>query len=140
MRARRHFRPKEDAGRGAPFSPTKTRPSGPFSAYQARCRFTSLCRKSEAPADPDRVGEGVDLGDGGDAPFGSGFLARALDPARVAADQVVVDSRLQDALEEAVRLGDGRLGSGGAESFGPPLADTGSGDLVQVDVPKAGRM
>jgi hypothetical protein len=37
----------------------------------------------EAPADTDRIGEGVALGDGGDGVFSGGLLARALDPARV---------------------------------------------------------
>lgn len=87
----------------------------------------------EAPADTDCVGEGVDLGDGGDTAFGGRLLACALDPARVAGDQVVVDCRLMDALEEAVRLGDGRLGLGGAETLGTPFADTGRGDFVQVE-------
>jgi hypothetical protein len=51
----------------------------------------------------------------------------------VAADQVVVDRRLDDALEEAVRLGDGCLGCGGAETLGMPLAHAGCRDLVQVE-------
>lgn len=157
-RARRRFRPKEVCRNGAPFSAAKTRPTGPFSADQAKCCFTFLWREAldlvspgarlplvrsgsatrtritrlsrsadagrlfgahravgaevdhEAPADADRIGERVDLSDGCDTAFGRGLLARALDSAGVAADQIVVDRRLRDAFEEAIRLGDGRLG------------------------------
>lgn len=47
-------------------------------------------------------------------------LPAPFDPARVARDQVVVHGRFENALEEAVRRGDGGLGSGGAEPFGAP--------------------
>ena len=53
----------------------------------------------EPPADADRVGKGIDLGDGGDPTLGHSFLARTLDPARIAADQVVINGRLHDAFE-----------------------------------------
>ncbi|GGX13516.1 hypothetical protein GCM10010297_38790 [Streptomyces malachitofuscus] len=36
-------------------------------------------------------------------------------------------------FEEALRIGYGCLGPGGAESLRSPLADTGSGDLVHVE-------
>ncbi|MFE9608006.1 hypothetical protein [Streptomyces sp. NPDC006012] len=79
------------------------------------------------------------IGDGGDTAFGSRLLARALDPARIAADQVVIDSRLKDALEEAVRLGDGRLGLGGTKPLSAPLTDARSGDLIEVERAEGGK-
>jgi hypothetical protein len=45
-RARRHFQAKEVRRNGTLFSATNSSPSGPFSAYQARCRFTSLWRNA----------------------------------------------------------------------------------------------
>ncbi len=87
----------------------------------------------ELPPDADRVGKGVDLADGGDAPLCRRLLARTLDPARVASDQVIIDSRLKDAFEKAVLLGDPSLGSGGPEAFGTPLAYTSRRDLVRVE-------
>ena len=55
----------------------------------------------------DRVGQGVDLGDGQDRPLCRCLLPSALDPAGVTPDDPVVHGSVEDRLEQPVRLGRG---------------------------------
>ena len=82
---------------------------------------------------PDRVGERVDLGDGGDPTLAADSLPAPLIRQGLRPDQLVIHGRLHDGFEQPVRLGDGRLGPGGPQPFSAPLADARSGDLVQVE-------
>ncbi|MEV7680378.1 hypothetical protein AB0O64_17785 [Streptomyces sp. NPDC088341] len=62
----------------------------------------------QSPARPQRIGEGIDLGVGGNLSFRRTFLSSTPDAAGVAADEFVVDRGLHDGFEEPVGLGDGR--------------------------------
>jgi hypothetical protein len=59
---------------------------------------------------------------------------RALDAARVAADQPVIERGVEDGPEQPVRLGCGDLAHAGVEQFLTPATDTRHGDLTNRDV------
>jgi hypothetical protein len=84
----------------------------------------------QSPARPQRIGEDIDLGDGGDLSFHRTSLSSTSDAAAVAADEFIVDRGLHDGFEKPVGLGNGRL---------PPVSAkrsvrAGRGDLVQVRI------
>jgi len=71
--------------------------------------------------------------DGGVRTLGGLLLAAALDAAGASADEVVVDGRLHDGLEQAVALRGGGLLAGLAQC-GPPGSNLRSGDLLQLQL------
>jgi hypothetical protein len=86
----------------------------------------------EAPARTELIRQRVDLRHGRDRPLGSLLLARALDPAWVAPDQLVINGGFHDALEQPVRLGGRGLCSSHLKTLGTPPAHARSGDLIKV--------
>ncbi len=86
-----------------------------------------------AVARPDGVGQGVDLRHGQHRAFGRGLLVRALNPARVTADQPVIDRGVEDRPQQSVRLGRADRADPGIEQSLTPAADPGEGDTGDSD-------
>jgi cation diffusion facilitator CzcD-associated flavoprotein CzcO len=78
----------------------------------------------------NRAGQGEDLSHGQHRTLGRGLLVSALDPARVTADQPVIDRGVEDRPGQAVRL---RCGDPGIEQSHTPAADPGEGDTGNSD-------
>src|SRR6185312_3694766 len=97
-------------------------------------KASESCQENQrAVAGPDLLGQQVNLGHGQDRPLRGDLSVSALDPARIAADEPVIERRIEDRPQQAVCLSCRYLARTRVEQFLAPAADPRQGDLSNGD-------